>query len=150
MSIRDKFKEEAQRLNGKLVLLADNLEKEFENVPVFIDTVTENDVNDVQIIETDKDGNLIFTTESDFIILESGNFTPNITGKKAMEETTILTFVSQNRPDILLDILTIMECFKLSLYSIDNVSKDINPLDKQDRQMTVVVVTATRLSKVGC
>lgn len=150
MNIRDNYKAEAERLNRYLVKLADNLENEFDNTPVFIDTVTENDVNDIQIIRKDDSGNLVFTTDSDFMILESGNMTPNITGKKAMDETTTLTYVSENREDILLDILTIIGCFKESKYNIDDVSKDIQPLDTQDRQLTVIVVTATRLTKVGC
>lgn len=150
MSIRENYVSEAQRLNKFLVKLADNLENEFDNTPVFIDTVTESDVNDVQILAKDNEGNLVFTTDSDFMILESGSMTPQITGNKAMTETTTLTYVSENREDILLDILTIIGCFKESKYTIDDISKDIQPLDTQDRQLTVVIVTASRLTKVGC
>lgn len=152
MSIRDNYRAEAERLNRFTTKLADNLESEFKGTPVFIDTVTENDVNDVQIIKADDDGNMVFTTDSDFFIIESGTMYPTTDQRnigKAVEQTTV-TYVSENREDILLDILTVIGCLKESKFTLQSVDKNIQPLDTQDRQLTVIQFIATRATRVGC
>lgn len=150
MNMRDFAKGEAQRLNAQNNKLADLVEKNFDNTPVFIDTVMENDTNDVQILTKDEEGNIVFTTDKDFFILESGTLVPNINGNLAMNDESTLTYVSENRPDILEDIITLVMIAKKTGYKVTNVDKQIEPLDTQDRQLTVVVMTLERLTKVGC
>lgn len=149
MKIRDLVKKESKRLNGKTVALAELLEENFDDVVVAIDVLNETDVNGNNILVQTDDGEMMYRTDIDFIVIESGSFYPSTTSTTCTYvEQTEITFVSTNRGDILEDILTIIEGAKSCGFSLQSSDKLIQPLGDTGTQLTVVTSTFTRPTKV--
>lgn len=150
MKIRDLVKKEARRLNGKTVALANLLEENFEDVVVAIDVLNETDVNGNDILVQGSDGEMMYRTDIDFIVIESGSFFPSTTATKCTYvEQTEVTFVSTNREDIIEDVLTIIESAKSCGFILQSSDKLIQPLGDTGTQLTAVTATFTRPTKVG-
>lgn len=148
MNFRDTIKAEAKRLNTMNVNLANELEANFDNAIVRMDVLSETDVNGNSLMELNQDGEMVFSTKQDFFIIESGSFFPNEAGNCYSTETTTITYVSTDRPDILEDILTLLAIAKGMNFTLQSLDKQIQPLGNTNTDLTVVIGTFTRPIKM--
>lgn len=147
--IRNKVKQSAKRLNATTVRLAELLEENFEGVHVYIDQVTESEESINPLISINDFGEIEVSTTDDFIVIESGDFFPQSNGSRCyIQEQTTLTYVSNNRPDIIEDNLTIIEIARVANMNLSNITKTIQPLGNTSNQITVVTATFTRSAEM--
>lgn len=151
MLIRDIMKPTAQRMNKQTVNLVETLEENFTDVIVVVDSLSEQDSDGKQITVTDPDtGELVYNTDNDFMIVQSGNIFPTQqSGKCFFQERTTIMFASINRPDILEDILVFTAIANNSnVWKLESIDKDIQPLGQTGNDLTIVEVAYTRMIKV--
>lgn len=143
--IRNKVKRSAHHLNSTTVRVAELLEENFEGVHVYVDQVTENEESINPLISINEFGEIEVSTTDDFIVIESGDFFPQTNNSRCyIQEQTTITFVSNNRPDIIEDNLTIIEVMRTANMNLQNLTKTIQPLGNTSNQITVVTATFTR------
>nr|DAI62616.1 MAG TPA: hypothetical protein [Caudoviricetes sp.] len=147
--IRNTVKMSAKRLNEGTVKFASLIEENFEGVNVYVDQVLEGEESNDTLISMDEQGNIILGSSDDFMVIESGDFFPQNTNDKchAQEQTTV-TFVSNNRPDIIEDNLTLIKIGLTCNMRLDSISKVIQQLGNTAQQITIVTATFSRLAQV--
>lgn len=147
--IRDRVQNSAKRLNTQTVRMAELIEQNFDGVSVYIDQVMEDESNDM-LISIDETGDMILSTDGDFMVIESGDFYPQTNGSKcyATAQTTV-TYVSESRPDIIEDNLTLIEIAKACKMTLQQLTKTIQPLGQTSRQITVVTALFSTPTTTG-
>lgn len=147
--IRNTVKMSAKRLNEGTVKFASLIEENFEGVNVYVDQVLEGEESNDTLISMDEQGNIILGSSDDFMVIESGDFFPQNTNDKchAQEQTTV-TFVSNNRPDIIEDNLTLIKIGLTCNMRLDSISKVTQQLGNTAQQITIVTATFSRLAQV--
>lgn len=147
--IRNTVKMSAKRLNEGTVKFASLIEENFDGVNVYVDQVLEGEESNDNLISMDEQGNIILGSSDDFMVIESGDFFPQNTNDKchAQEQTTV-TFVSNNRPDIIEDNLTLIKIGLTCNMRLDSISKVIQQLGNTAQQITIVTATFSRLAQV--
>lgn len=149
MDYRTTVKAEAKRLNTMNVNLAETIEENFPNAVVRMDVLSETDVNGNSLMELDEFGEPMFSTEQDFFIIESGSYIPNTQGGDCYAvETTTITYVSTERPDMIEDTLTLLAIGKGLRFILQTLDKQIQPLGNTQTDLTVVRATFTRPIKM--
>ncbi len=147
--VRNMVKRAAQYLNKGTVRFAELLEDNFPEAKVYIDQVIEGEEGQDILIGIDEaTGDLILGTDGDFFLIESGDFLPTVdnSGCYGIEQTTV-TYVSSNSPDILEDNLTILAISKGLNFTLQSMTKTVQPVGNTSNQITMVVGVFTRAAK---
>lgn len=129
-------RQEATRLNHNLNGFMEEL-REFFNVPVFAEFLDEQEVPE---------------DEFNYIVVESGDMNETVgNALKTLQDNVTVSFFTENRPDLMLDTLDIINIGSIYKLSKATTAQRVRfSVDNTNRQIVTLIITFTRPVKSGC